>query len=294
MAAAAYFFIHNYPATAAFLSPKEKEFIQARLEADSDATQAEAFAWPEVRKAFTDVKVYLYCLGFHTMSLPLYTLSLFLPSIIKDLGYTAAQAQLLTVPPYAFAFMSTLVLAILSERTHKRAVFIIGSSSFAIIGYIILLATTTPGAKYTGMFFAAGGIYPSVALVLAWPANNISGQTKRAVAGGMQIMIGNCGAIIGTQLYRPSTAPRYYLGHSFALGYLVANIVVVATLWWVLRRSNEKKDALLRSGAHSTGSHSVSDSASDEEKQARKRGSVGSRITDDFQGDDDIRWRFHL
>lgn len=294
VAVAAYFFIHNYPATAKFLSPKEKEFIQARLEADSDATQTEAFAWPEVRKAFTDIKVYLYALGFHTMSLPLYTLSLFLPSIIKDLGYTAAQAQLLTVPPYAFAFMSTVVIAVLSERTHKRAVFIIGCSSFAIIGYIILLSTTTPGAKYTGMFFAAGGIYPSVALVLAWPANNISGQTKRAVAGGMQIMIGNTAAAYGVQLYRPSTAPRYFLGHGFALGYLVANIVVVSTLWWVLKRSNEKKDAILRSGAPIAATRDVSDSASDEEKQAQKRGSVGSRITADFQGDDDVRWRFHL
>lgn len=296
VAIAAYFFIYNYPATARFFSEKEKAFIQARLEADSDATQTEGFTWPEARKAFTEIKVYLYCLGFHTMSLPLYTLSLFLPSIIKSLGYTAAQAQLLTVPPYALAFILTVTVAIASERTHKRAVFIIGSSSFAIIGYIILLACKTPGAKYTGTFFAAGGIYPAVALVLAWPANNISGQTKRAVGGGMQIMIGNTAAAFGVQLYRPSTAPRYFLGHGFALGYLVANIVVVSTLWWVLKRKNDREDALLKGGAPVGTSTALSDSASDEEKQkqTQKRGSVGSRITADFQGDDDVRWTFHL
>lgn len=288
----AYFFIHNYPSTATFLSSKEKEFIQARLEADSDATQTETFAWPEVRKAFTDIKVYLYCLGFHTMSLPLYTLSLFLPTIIKNLGYTSAQAQLLTVPPYAFAFITTVTVAILSERYHRRAPFIIGSSSFAIIGYIILLTTHKPGAKYTGTIFAAGGIYPAVALVLAWPANNISGQTKRAVAGGMQIMIGNTAAAYGVQLYRPKTAPRYFLGHGMALGYLVANILVVSTLWWVLKRENERRDSLMRGGATVPAVHTGSDS--DEERQKQKRGSVGSRITADFQGDDDIRWRFHL
>lgn len=288
--AAAYLFIHNYPSTAKFLSPKEKEFIQRRLEADSDATQTEAFAWPEVRRAFVDIKVYLYCLGFHTMSLPLYTLSLFLPSIIRGLGYTAAQAQLLTVPPYAFAFITTITVAVLSERTHRRAPFIIGSSAFAIIGYIILMASHKPGASYTGTFFAAGGIYPAVALVLAWPANNISGQTKRAVAGGMQIMIGNLGAVLGTQLYRTETAPRYFLGHGFALGYLVANIVVVSTLWWVLKNENERKDALIRNGIGAPTAKTGSDS--DEERQ--NRDSVGSRITNDFQGDDDVRWRFHL
>ena len=39
---------------------------------------------------------------------------------------------------------------------------------------------TPPGVSYTGTFFAAGGIYPAVALVLSWPAINVSGQTKRA------------------------------------------------------------------------------------------------------------------
>jgi hypothetical protein len=33
----------------------------------------------------------------------LYAFSLFLPSIISSLGYTATRAQLLTVPPYAVA-----------------------------------------------------------------------------------------------------------------------------------------------------------------------------------------------
>lgn len=57
----------------------------------------------------------------------------------------------------------------------------------------------------------------------------------------MTITIGNCGAILGTQLYRPKTSPRFRLGHSFALGYLVANLLVTGTLWWSLRRENALK-----------------------------------------------------
>ena len=218
------------------------------------------------------------------MSLPLYTLSLFLPSIIRDLGYTAAQAQLLTVPPYAFAFMTTITIAVLSERTHRRAPYIIGSSAFAIIGDIILLTSPKPGPSYTGTFFAAGGIYPAVALVLAWPANNVSGQTKRAVAGGMQIMIGNLGAILGTQLYRTETAPRYFLGHGFAMGYLFANIIVVSILWWTLKKENDARDA-----RQITSPPSLKGDTSDEEKHP-----AAGPVKEDFQGDDDPRWRFHL
>jgi MFS family permease len=165
------------------------------------------------------------------------------------MGYTSAQSQLLTIPPYALATFLTVFWAILSERYRRRALFIIIASSVAIVGYIILLTNSEPskrpGVSYAGTFFAAAGIYPSVALVLSWTAINVSGQTKRATANAMQISIGVLGAVVGTQLYRPSTAPRYVLGHSFALGYLMANIAVVGTLWWILEKENRVKERLL-------------------------------------------------
>ncbi|KAI9806243.1 MAG: hypothetical protein M1825_006358 [Sarcosagium campestre] len=271
VAVASYFFIFNYPATASFLTEDEREFIHKRLKSDNDATRNEVFTWANVSKALGDPKVWLYGLGFHTMSLPLYTLSLFLPTIIKDLGYTAAQAQLLSVPPYAVAFFLTIGVAVLSERTRYRAPFIMGSVSIAIIGYIILLTTSKkPGVSYVGTIFAAAGIYPATALVLAWPANNVSGQTKRATANAMQISIGNLGAVLGTQLYRTESSPRFFVGHGMALGYLLANLVVVGSLWLVLKRENDRR---VRG-----------------ERDARLEG-----ITEDeWLGDDDPRWIFQL
>lgn len=80
MSIVAYFWVYNYPATAEFLSEKEREFIQFRLKNDNDATRDEKFTWSAVLDALKDPKVWLYGLGFHTMSLPLYTLSLFMVS----------------------------------------------------------------------------------------------------------------------------------------------------------------------------------------------------------------------
>jgi hypothetical protein len=81
IAVGAYWFIENYPDTAKFLSDDERRFIHARLAADSDATLDERFSWDNVLKAVKDPKCWLYGLGFHTMSLPLYTFSLFLVRI---------------------------------------------------------------------------------------------------------------------------------------------------------------------------------------------------------------------
>ncbi|KAI4642449.1 uncharacterized protein J4E79_011511 [Alternaria viburni] len=274
----AYWFISNYPATVSWLSKEERAFVQARLKADSDATNDEAFSWAEVLLAAKDIKIWLYAFAFHTMSLPLYTLSLFLPTIIRDMGYTSAQSQLLTIPPYAVATLFTIFWAILSERYARRALFILTTSTVAIIGYIILLANTDPkarpGVSYVGTFFAAIGIYPSVALVLCWPAINVSGQTKRATANAMQISIGNLGAVLGTQLYRANSGPRYVLGHSFALGYLCLNLVVVGVLWVLLKRENAEKERVLVERPQTGGFH--------------------DSVEDVKMGDRHPRWRFQV
>ncbi|KAI1762670.1 MFS general substrate transporter [Hypoxylon sp. FL1150] len=271
VAAAAYAFIHNYPDTSSFLNKEEREFIHQRLAADSDATHEEKFSWGAVVEALKDPNCWLYGLGFHTMSLPLYTLSLFLPTIIANLGYAAATAQLLTVPPYAFAFITTVTVAVLSERLGQRAIFIAASAIFGSIGYAILLSNadpaSRPGISYVGVFFAAGGIYPATALVLSWPAINVSGQTKRAIANAMQISIGNLGAVLGTQLYRATDGPRFIVGHSMALAYLLANAVVVSILRIRLRNENRRREAVAEEIKH-----------------------VGQVA--DWRGDSDPRWRF--
>ena len=77
---AAYWFTADWPQKAEFVNKKERTFVNARLAADSDATNDEQFSWANVAVALKDPKVWLYCGVFHTLSLPLYTLSLFLVS----------------------------------------------------------------------------------------------------------------------------------------------------------------------------------------------------------------------
>ncbi len=111
--------------------------------------------------------------------------------------------------------------------------------------------------------------------MLSWPANNVSGQTKRATANAMQISVGTIGAVIGIQLYRAPWGPRYYVGHSVAVGYLAVNIAIVCLLRVILQKENERKAA---------------------ERQARGLGvlaDVGKEGVN-FLGDDDPRWVFQL
>lgn len=290
VAVPAYLLVTNWPSSASWLSLEEQAYINAKLKADCDATNVEGFTWQNVLAAFKDYRCWLYGLLFHTTSLPLYTLSLFLvsiaeiwastrrltcsrqPSIISALGYSSATAQLLTIPPYAVACILTYLTAYASQRLKIRAPFMIAHSLIGVIGYSVLLANkhpkSNPAMSYVGVFFAASGIYPFAGLAFSWQSANVSGQTKRAVSSAMQISIGNLGAIMGTQLYRPEWAPRYIQGHAVALVYMFASAVVVAVTWYLLDRENKRRD--------------------------RIQSSASAAIDPDapFEGDQDVRWRF--
>ena len=221
VAVAAYFLIPNYPATAKFITRKEREYVLARLKDDSDAVRDEKFTWDGVIQALKDPKVWLYGVCFHTIGVSISALGGFLPTIINELGYTPAQSQLLSIPPYVGSFILTMGFAVFAEKTKLRAPFIIASSSLAIIGFVTLIAGNKPAVSYGGTVLAVSGAYCSAAMIAGWPANNVSGQTKRAVASAVQISVGNMGGIVGTQLYRPEWAPRFLIGNCVVRPFMI-------------------------------------------------------------------------
>ena len=51
------------------------------------------FSWSQVRSTFMDWKVYIYASIFLTSCIPVYGLSMFMPSIVKGMGYESVTAQ---------------------------------------------------------------------------------------------------------------------------------------------------------------------------------------------------------
>lgn len=86
-------------------------------------------------------------------------MSLFFPTIIAQLGYTSWEAQLLTTPAYALAFISILLIAYASHKTQKRGLWIIIASIVSIVGYIVVLTSSQAGSRYAGIFIAVMGVY---------------------------------------------------------------------------------------------------------------------------------------
>src|SRR5690606_32096850 len=126
----------------------------------------------------------------------LYGYSTFLPTIIRDLGdWSTAQVQALTIPCYALGAIAYLVVAYLSDRTQKRAVFAVVSGLVCAAGYAILVSPAPGNVKYFGCFLAAMGLYVVVGIPLAWLPSNNPRYGKRTVASGLQLTIGNSAGI---------------------------------------------------------------------------------------------------
>ncbi|KZV98850.1 MFS general substrate transporter [Exidia glandulosa HHB12029] len=269
ISAAAFFITPDWGHSASFLTDAERQRFLERLAADSDAGVQEQFSWRLVRSALTDHLVWAYAFLFHGFAFVLYSLSLFLPSIIAGLGFATWKAQLMTVPPYALAAASIWVTAVIAAKYKRRAIFIIISAVVAIVGYAVLIGTNSSGRQYVGVFLATAGVYTGNALLLSWPGENVSGQTKRAVAVAMQISIGDIGAIAGVLVYRPSlSANRFRKPHLISIGYLIFGALVAAYLWTWMARENKRR-AVVRQNLAKTQPEDVEKQAVEADREER-------------------------
>jgi hypothetical protein len=144
--------------SAKFLTPSEKAEVERRLAADSNSLSND-FHFRYVEYALKDWKIWVkstIALGIFT---PVYSISLFLPTIIKELGYANNAAQLMTVPPYAFACLCTIMGSYFADKAGQRGVFLLGFELIAIVGFIMLITNDVPHVQYAGTFFAAAGEY---------------------------------------------------------------------------------------------------------------------------------------
>ncbi|KAF1913026.1 major facilitator superfamily domain-containing protein [Ampelomyces quisqualis] len=215
----AYWCIHDYPATARFLSPNERAEVQRRLHADHGHISND-FDIKYVWQAIKDWKIYIFMLICMAGFCPIYSFALFLPTIIKNMGYTANDAQLMSVPPYVCACIFTIGASWYADRVQRRGIFLMGFQLIAIAGFSMLAATGRPSVQYGGTVLAAIGIYPQIPLGMAWNSGNIGGSLKRGTGIAMQVMGGNCGGIVASYVYLTRDGPRFKTGHGILIGFV--------------------------------------------------------------------------
>jgi sugar phosphate permease len=203
VAVISFFVIYDNPGTAAFLTPTERVFIihklryQGSVSSQPGAAPPEELRWQYIKAAFQDWQVYVAAVMNIGIGVPLFGISLFLPTIVNELGYTATTAQLLTVPIYSAAAVCSVTTAYFSDRAQSRFPFVFGSLFTAFVGLIITITASShggvPGVVYAGILVTVCGLYPAFPANVTWLANNLAGSSKRGVGMAIHIAFGNMG-----------------------------------------------------------------------------------------------------
>ena len=235
--------VHDFPDEAKFLTDDDRARVIRRLKLDKQSSaEHESFQLSYLWAALKDWKMWIAMVQYMGCDMPLYAFSLFLPTIIKNLGWNTSvvRSQLMSVPPYAIAALVTVGIGFLADRTRARGLCNIFVSVFGIVGFALLIASSSAAVQYAGTFLAAVGIYPCISNTISWIANNTEGVYKRGVVLGFVIGWGNLNGIVSSNIY--FNDPRYIEGHAVILGYLTVCLFGGSVLMTVLlRRENAKR-----------------------------------------------------
>lgn len=237
----------NFPDKAKWLSDRERSFIIGRLQAGQQNSAAgEGFAWRNVWKGVLDFKTWLAMLAYMGCDGPLYAFSVFTPTIIRSLGtWTTVQSNLLSVPIYIIAGITTIAIGFIADKKGHRALINLCLYPTAVIGYIILLAVDpreSPGACYFAIYLSAMGIYPMIPNSVALFGSHIEGAYKRSVVLAMFIGFGNLNGAATSQVYYSKSSPRYFVGHSILIVYLAIGWLATFTYLWSIKRENAARE----------------------------------------------------
>ncbi|GAA5932880.1 hypothetical protein JCM1841_004624 [Sporobolomyces salmonicolor] len=240
----ALFTISDFPQTVKWLTEEEREWVVWRLATDGTSVgEAHLVSKKYIWAAFKDPQIYLAVGYYLGVVVPLYSISLFMPTLINAFGdFTTPQVQLLTIPVYFVAFIFVMSSALVADRMKKRFVFVLLDLLLCLIGLIINLTPAPMGVRFFGLFLLASGAYGGLPTTVTWLSNNLSGSTKRGVGSAFQIGIGNLGALVSSNVYRAQDAPDYHMGHGIVLGFVGVGFICAPLYALYLTRLNARKE----------------------------------------------------
>lgn len=245
IAALAWMVIPDWPETARFITEEERATVVARLADDVSDARMDRLDKAAAKRVFSDWKIYINIIMYMSVINSSSSLSFFTPTILNEMGYKAEAAQVRSIPIFVVGAVASIATAAWSDYLRHRFGFVLGGILTATAGYAIMLnyARVPVEAKYGALFLIAGGGFVAHPIVTAWAQNNAAGHYKRSISSAMMLSIGNCGAIIASNIYITSEHPEYPTGFGVSLGLLWVCAIASAIFVVGVRRENKRRDA---------------------------------------------------
>ncbi|CAF3727410.1 unnamed protein product [Rotaria sp. Silwood1] len=228
-----WFYLPDSPEQARFLTDKQRQLEIDRLIEDAGASHHDSFSWSQVLSVFTDWKTYIYAMIYICGTTSLQCITLILPTLIYEMGqWTSMETQLMTIPPYFVAFIFILLVSYSSDYFVERSYHLVFTNLLTIYGLLLLMFIDQQHVYilYAGVILVTSGLYSNVSIRVAWINNNFASLTRRAVASAFIISIAAIGGLVAGQIYQAQQKPRYFIGNTIALIFIVLQTILVIIL----------------------------------------------------------------
>jgi MFS family permease len=241
----------DFPATSKRLSLRERQLATIRLRHDSGGAvdkEDRLTHWQAFKAAVSDLRTYAFMLLF-MMDVGAGTISYFIPTLTKSLGFTATKAQFMTVPIYIVAAVILVIVAWSSDRSKERQWHITSALSLGFVSAVVCAAVSNAVVRYVMLCFVAAGIWSALPLILSWVSSTIAMPAeKRAIVLALVNAFGNLSSVYGSRIWPSTDAPGYHIGWGVTAGFLGFGMVLAAImplLFRFLPSGREKANAEL-------------------------------------------------
>ncbi|KAJ0158891.1 putative transporter [Colletotrichum tanaceti] len=251
-AVAAWHIVPDSPETAQYLTAREQKVARLRLRREKPRTKRGAgssrhLEGREVVAVLRDPMALLTAAMFFLANMAYSSLPVFLPKILREMGYSRLESQGLSAPPYFLAFLIVLLTAHVSDRTQNRSIPIVSHALASAGGYAALAFAKplglSPLMRYLAVYPAAVGFFNVVTLTVVWSINNQASESRQGGGFALMQIIGQCGPLVGTRLYPDRDAPFYAPGMQACACAMLAVAVLAMSLRYYLVYLNRKTDA---------------------------------------------------
>ncbi|KAI9272730.1 major facilitator superfamily domain-containing protein [Phascolomyces articulosus] len=234
----------DFPETSSFLKEHEKKVLLELLSKDngSDLENKEIeFSKKQFFAVFRDWKTYSFSILTFCLVTGIYSVSMFLPTIIHGMGFDALIAQAMSSPPWVVACFFTILTGISADKQSERGLHVAIPSFIAGVGFILLIVLKHTVGLYISTMIVTSGIYSACGINMPWITNNFLGSTKRSVAIATVNSFGNIGGIVAGQLYRANDGPYYIHGHAACVGVMLGVSLIAFSIKFSFIYINKKR-----------------------------------------------------
>ena len=260
----AWSFVPDGPGAVKWLTPRQRKVAVLRLRQEKEDDEDEDDDRPgrkagvnltEVLQAVKDPKCYITAFMMFSSNVAFGSIPVFLPTIVRDMGFESITAQGLTAPPYLVAFFVVITTAYYSDRLQTRSTFIILHSLLAALGYTTIAVLGYRKSRHTlvrylALYPAIAGFFSSITVIIAWTINNQESDSKKGTGMAILNVIGQFGPLVGTSIFPDEEGPWYVKGMATCAGSMVMVAVLAGVLRWVLMRENKRARRGKRGGAY--------------------------------------------